>query len=163
MVELIDINEGKTGANGLPAALVGGLGVALLTVNIWISVLCFVLCVLMASVTEGVAFDVTNKKYRKYYALFNWKSGSWKDLPQATQVDLKLHIRSFSVTKWLPKSPKDTGRARERVLTYTISFENSGAVFYEFNKYVHARKALEALSEILQVPMQDYIEEQLNT
>jgi hypothetical protein len=160
----IDINEGKTGANGVPAAFAGLLGVVLLTVNFWISVGFFVLCAIMASVTEGVEFDATNKKYRKYYALFKLKTGTWKRIPEAVEVDLKLNIRSFFVTRWLPSGRSDSGPARERIITFNIVMQSSNGnhVFYEFYKYNHARQALETISSIMQIPMQDHVEEQMN-
>lgn len=164
MTSRIDINEGKTGANGVPAAFAGLLGVVLLTVNFWISVGFFVLCAIMASVTEGVEFDATNKKYRRYYALFTLKTGSWKRIPEAVEVDLKLNIRSFFVRRWLPSGRSDSGPARERIITYNIVLETSRGqyVFYEFYKYKHAKLAMETIGSIMQIRMQDHVEEQMN-
>lgn len=163
MTERIDINEGKTGANGVPAAFAGLIGVILLTVNFWVSLLFFGICAIMSLVTEGVELDGSKKRYRRYYALFNFKTGSWKSIPRAKEVDLKLNIRSFSVTRWLPSGPGESGSARERIITFNIILETETGqqVFYEFYKYNHARKALEAIGSILNVPMQDHVEEQM--
>lgn len=164
MLDRIDINEGKTGANGVPAAFAGLLGVVLLTLNFWISLGFFGICALMSLVTEGIEFDTTNKRFRKYYGLFKLKTGTWKKIPVAKEVDLKLNIRSFSVTRWLPSGPGESGSARERIITFNIILETitGQQVFYEFYQYNHARKALEAIGTILQIPMQDHVQEQMD-
>jgi hypothetical protein len=164
LLDRIDINEGKTGANGVPAAFAGLIGVVMITVNIWVSVIFFVICGIMASVTEGIEFNTTKQKYRKYYDLFSLRTGKWKSIPSATEVDLKLNIKSFFVTRWLPSGPRDSGPARERIITFNIILEseNGPVIFYEFYKYEHARKALETISEALKISMQDHVEEQMN-
>lgn len=164
MSDFIDINEGQTGANGVPASIVGLIGLVLLTINFWISLLFFGICVVMASMTEGIEFDRPNKKYRKYYALFSLKSGSWKKLPAANGVALIMNIRSFSVTRWLPSSVRSSGSVRERILTFNIILEsfNGQELLYEFYNYNHAKLALEAIGSILDVPSQDHVEVKIN-
>jgi hypothetical protein len=79
------------------------------------------------------------------------------------EVDLKLNIRSFTVTRWLPSGRGDSGPARERIITYNIFLETARGqyVFYEFYKYKHAKLALETIGSIMQIPIQDHIEEQM--
>lgn len=162
--ERIDINEGKTGANGLPAAFAGLIGVVLLTVNIWLSVVFFVICAIMSLVTEGLELDSSTKRYRKYYAIFTLKSGTWKKIPDAREVELKLNIRSFSVTRWLPAGPRDKGSVRERIMTFNVLLDtpNGQIIFYEFYRYKDARRALEAISLTLNIPICDHVQEKIN-
>lgn len=163
MSDRIDINEGKTGANGVPAAFAGLIGVVLITIDFRISLVFFGICALMSLVTEGVELDTTNKRFRKYYALFKLKTGSWKRIPPAKEADLKLNIRSFFVKRWLPSGPGDSDSVRERIITFNIILETETGqeVFYEFYKYNHARKALEAIGMMMQIPIQDHVEEQM--
>lgn len=163
-MECIDINEGKTGANGVPAAIAGFIGVLFLVFYPLISIIFFVICGIFASITEGVEFDLKTKKYRKYYDLLGLRSGTWKLIPNTLKVNLKLNIESFQVKRWLPRDVRDNDKATERILTFNIILESGERhiVFYEFYKYNHARKALDTISTLLQIPMQDYVQEQMD-
>ncbi len=73
MSEHIDISEGTTGSNGVPAAIFGAAGVGLLTVSFVYSVLCFIICALFAGMKEGIEFRSKNKTYRKYFDCFGFR------------------------------------------------------------------------------------------
>lgn len=165
MSDRVDINEGKTGANGVPAAIAGLVGVVMITINIWISIVFFVFCAIMASVTEGIEFNVSKRKYRKYYNLFGLRSGRWKLIPLAHEVVLRLNIEGYYVRRWLPRGARDSKTVQERIITFDIQLEKDSGqeVFYQFYQYQHARKALETISSILQIPMQDHVEEQIES
>jgi len=166
MSEFIDVNEGSRGSNVVPAAIFGAAGVGLLTVSIFFSVLCFLLCALFASITEGIQFRPSDRSYRKYYDCFGLRIGKWQVLPPALSVELVMRIRKSAVTRWLPRSARyqDQLPVKEKLLTFDIilNTDSEELRFYEFNKYKKARLALLAIQEILKVPVQDHFLEQLN-
>ena len=166
MSEHIDISEGTTGSNGLPAAIFGAAGVALLTVSIGFSLLCFGICILFAGMKEGIEFRRSDKTYRTYYDCFGLRTGKWKTLPIVKSADLIMRIRKTTVTRWLPASARyqDNLPANEKLLTFDIllNTETEEQRFYEFNRYKAARKLLLTLEELLQVPVQDHFLEKLN-
>ncbi len=167
MSDYIDINEGLTGSNGFPATLFGFVGIIFLTISFPISILSFVLCGILAGMTEGVEFYRSNKTYRKYYKLFYFRFGKWKSIPLLDFAELKMNIRSVKVTRWLPKSAsyRDQLRVKESLRTFDIELiSNSERIkFYEFNSYSNARKTLEALGELCHIPIQDHFLDDINS
>lgn len=166
MSEHIDISEGTTGSNGLLAAIFGAAGVALLTVSMGFSLLCFGICILFAGMKEGIEFRRSDKTYRTYYDCFGLRTGKWKTLPIVKSAEQIMRTRKTTVTRWLPASARyqDHLPANEKLLTFDIllNTETKEQRLYEFNKYKSARKALLALEEILQIPVQDHFLDQLN-
>ena len=166
MSEHIDISEGTTGSNGVPAAIFGAAGVGLLTVSFVYSVLCFIICALFAGMKEGIEFRSKNKTYRKYFDCFGFRIGKWRELPVVRSAELVMRIRKTAVKRWLPASARyqDHLPVKEKLLTFDIllNTETKEQRLYEFNKYKSARKALLALEEILQIPVQDHFLDQLN-
>jgi len=161
----VDINEGTTGANGVPAAICGFIGVLFLVFYPLIAVFFFLICAIMSMLTEGIEFDTETKQFRKYYDLFGLRSGQWKPLPKMDSLSLKLHVRSFKVKRWLPRSDRDSNFGTESVKTFNLNLVlgNEETVLYEFYKYNHGRKALEALGALMQIPFKDYFQEQIDS
>ena len=168
MSDLVDINEGTTGSNGIFAALFGAAGVGLLTVTTIGSIFCFVICAFLAGITEGVEFRISDRSYRKYYAILGMKIGRWYPILNVKSAELVLRIRKTTSRRFLPKSVKfsDQQRVQESILTFDILLIYSGTEktrFYEFNTYSKARRTLETIEEIFQIPVKDHYLEQLNS
>lgn len=161
---MVDINEGRTGANGVPAAIAGFIGLLFLVYYPLIAFLFFGICAFLATITEGIIIDTKLKRYKKYYRLAGLRTGNWNYFKNVEAIELKLNIDSVRVTRWLPSGrSNESGYATEKSSTFNILLKEDQniEVLYEFYKYKHALKALDTISELFDIEKRDYFKEQL--
>jgi hypothetical protein len=161
---MVDINEGRTGANGVPAAITGFIGLLFLVYYPLIAFLFFGICAFLATITEGIIIDTKLKRYKKYYGLIGIRVGMWKYFNKAESIQLKRNIDAVRVTRWLPSGKSnESGYATEKSSTFNILLKENGdtEILYEFYKYKHALLALNTISQLLQIEKRDYFEEAL--
>jgi hypothetical protein len=161
---MVDINEGRTGANGVPAAIAGFIGLLFLVYSPLIAFMFFGICAFLATITEGIIIDTKLKRYKKYYRLAGLRTGNWNYFKSVECIELKRNIDSVRVTRWLPSGKSnESAYATEKSSTFNILLKENGdtEILYEFYKYKHALLALNTISTLLQIEKRDYFEEDL--
>lgn len=142
-----DLNIGYTFPFFGPGVLVILVGLACFLFS-WIIAVFFILCgCAVLAFREGILADGENKRIMKYYALFNYKSGTWIDVKHYDHILLRYTSDTLNINH---RGGSSTIRSR----TYDIVLCNEKGreeEIHDFTEYKKAEDALQVFAHVLQL------------
>lgn len=161
MNNLTDINEGYT--NNLLVHGVFGiiLSIPFFFLSILLGILLIALCISLFTTTNGILIDPGKMQYKKYNSWLGFKVGKWQHLSDLNSAKLILSVETVKLINiiTLPRA-KEAAKSRTFDIVITDSLSNT-TLLYDFLTYKNARKALECLSSISGVAIEDKVRDKI--
>jgi hypothetical protein len=132
-------------------------GVLFLRINsISQNILGFLFCILSFYffTTEGIEFDLNNKKYRNTNNLFNFSFGQWIDFPNIDYISV---FKTTQTTKvWVSTA---SANVKEKTVKVNLFYNTNQKIeAYETKDVDHAFKKAKEIASILKVDILDATE-----
>jgi hypothetical protein len=150
MSKLTQINEGLTYdylLHGLAVIVLGGI---LIFISGWFFLFGLIIGISLMCAKSGVEVDTESLRIRKFSSFPFFKSGNWISLENITQVDLILNFNQTKVGA-LQARPVIMSREDRTAKTFDLILINDledESTFNQFMSYSLAKKALETISKI---------------
>lgn len=161
MTSLTDINEGFS--NNLLVHGVFGiiLSIPFFFLSILLGVLLVALSISLFTTTNGILIDTGKMEYKKYNGWFGFKVGKWQHLSNLNSAKLILSVETVKLINiiTLPRA-KEAAKSRTFDIVLTDNLNNT-TLLYDFLTYKNARKALECLSAIPGIVIEDKVRDKI--
>lgn len=127
------------------------VGLAIIVVNIWASIILIILGGAIVSAYSGIEFK--KDKFREYNAFFFIKNGKWEPLKKVE----KIFIKRVKVSQKLFGRANQSSTIRNTVYKAFLKFENGQTIFlYDHQNKGKVESKLKELSDFLKTEIIDY-------